>query len=100
MSRADNTHGMGVQPRHRWFTLTEAACYLGKDVRVLRKWVEEGRIACEALPPAFGEGKHRHRRIRQQDLDEFLDSNYEIRQPQKHSRSSHPGFHRLTLDPR
>ena len=46
-----------------WYTVIEAAEYLGVSRRTIYKLTEEGRL------PAFRIGQERHRRFRKQDLD-------------------------------
>jgi excisionase family DNA binding protein len=46
-----------------WFTLDEAAEYLGVSKRTVYKWTKEGRLRTFIL------GKERTRRFRKQDLD-------------------------------
>ena len=48
-----------------WFTLGQAAKYLGISESTLRKWTDEGRIQAFSTPGG-------HRRFRGSDLDEFL----------------------------
>lgn len=46
-----------------WFTVEEAAEYLGVSKRTIYKLTTEGRL------PAFLIGRERHRRFRKEDLD-------------------------------
>jgi excisionase family DNA binding protein len=46
-----------------WFTVEEAAEYLGVSKRTIYKLTQEGRL------PAFLIGNERHRRFRKEDLD-------------------------------
>ena len=56
-----------------WFTVEEAAEYLGVSKRTIYKLTKEGRL------PAFRIGQVRHRRFRKEDLDKVPRSSEEIR---------------------
>lgn len=47
----------------QWYTLNEAAAYMGVSRRTIYKWTKEGRLRTYIL------GKERTRRFRKEDLD-------------------------------
>ncbi len=54
-----------------WFTVEEAAEYLGISRRTIYKLTKEGRL------PAFRIGRERHRRFKKADLDKVLSPLYQ-----------------------
>ena len=59
----------------RVLSIAEAARYAEVSRGTLESWLVRGLLPYENLPSAGG-GKHRFRRIRKADLDEFLDKCY------------------------
>src|SRR5436189_3973024 len=55
----------GVPSESDWFTLGQAARYLGVAQSTIRKWSDSGRVRAFKTPG-------RHRRYRRDDLDAFL----------------------------
>ncbi len=55
---------LDAQPE--WFTLGQAATYLGVAQSTMRKWTDSGRVSSFKTPGG-------HRRYRRDDLDQFLD---------------------------
>ena len=59
----------------RAFTLSEAAEYACVSQSTIKNWLAKGMLPYEELP-SRGIGHHRFRRIRKDDLDEFLNQFY------------------------
>jgi excisionase family DNA binding protein len=56
-------------------TVAEAARYSGYSRGTIEHWLAIGELKCES-PPSRGNGSHRFRRIRKEDLDNMLDQSY------------------------
>ena len=61
----------------RAFTIAEAAEYACVSRGTLTCWITSGQLPYEDLP-GRGDGSHKFRLIRKQDLDEFLDRHYSV----------------------
>ena len=59
----------------RAFTIKEAAEYACVCRSTVKNWIARGILPYEDLP-GKGSGFHRFRRIRKEDIDEFLDHFY------------------------
>ena len=59
----------------RAFSISEAADYACVSRATLRNWIIIKLLPCEELP-GRGDGSHKFRLIRKQDLDLFLNENY------------------------
>ena len=64
----------------RALTIAESAAYACVSRGTIENWLAKGILPFEELP-GRGEGQYRFRRIRREDLDTFLNSNY--KQPQE-----------------
>ncbi len=75
----------------RAFTIVEAAEYACVSRATIENWLTKVMLPFEELP-GRGKGQYRFRRIRREDLDTFLNSNYkqpqekENNKPQKNKR--------------
>jgi excisionase family DNA binding protein len=59
----------------RALSIAEAARYACVSRGTIENWLTKGILPCEELP-SRGNGAYRFRRIRKQDLEEFLDKSY------------------------
>ena len=59
----------------RAFTIKEAAQYACVSEATVRNWIIKGLLPYVEMPGS-GDGKYRFRRIRKNDLDDFLDRLY------------------------
>ncbi len=62
--------------KKRAFTISEAAEYACVSRGTLTGWITKGALPYEDLP-GRGNGSHKFRLIRKNDLDKFLDTHYQ-----------------------
>lgn len=62
----------------RAMTITEASQYVGVSRGTIENWLKKGLLPFEELP-GKGNGFHKFRLIRKEDIDKFLDSTYHDR---------------------
>ncbi|GAG19628.1 unnamed protein product, partial [marine sediment metagenome] len=83
----------------RILTLAEAARYSGYSRGMIEYWLAQGLLKCEQ-PPSRGNGKHRFRRIRREELDAFVDQYYDQNKDENSKQLNHIYENTVTLLPR
>jgi len=69
-------------------SISETARCLGVSRSMVNNWLDAGRLPYVKLPPGRGKGIYRNRRIRQVDLDDFLEKHYHTGRPNCQSKVS------------
>jgi len=90
---------MNTLKNKRILTIAEAARYSDYSRGMIEYWLAQGLLKCEQLP-SRGNGSHRFRRIRREELDAFVDRYYDQSKDENSKQLNHIYENTVALLPR